>query len=293
MGTDSEHLIEQIIEALDGLRTSIAVLEDKLSLLVVKDTVASEEEIALEEETAIAEMPAFDISLDDSDAIAASVVEEAVAVSDIPDEEPASDNVEDIPEEMVVAEAADADVETEEIPVDEEVAVEEIPVGGQTQTLDESEIVAAAPEADDVASAVEEVEIPVDDVHDEEGDDDAGFFAPLEEPAPVLECINDEASTKVKPALMDVLAGKHAWRTDVPGLQVHNILSAISLNDRVLFINTLFGEDPLSFQETVTYFNSLEDFSGVEQYVSEHFSHWKLDSEPVYRFMMAVRRKLG
>jgi len=125
------------------------------------------------------------------------------------------------------------------------------------------------PVKDDVDREVVEVEIPA-------------------EP----ENINEMEAAHRKPALMDVMEEKLAWRIDIPGAPVNNILSAVSLNDRVMFINSLFGGDPLRFQETVAFFNSLESFDVVEDYVREHFADWDLESDTVYRFMMAVRRKL-
>ena len=82
------------------------------------------------------------------------------------------------------------------------------------------------------------------------------------------------------------------WMIDIPGSPVSNVISAISLNDRVLFINTLFGEDPGLFQQTINAFNSMESVSEAVSYVMANFPDWNLSSEVVYRLMMAVRRKL-
>lgn len=103
--------------------------------------------------------------------------------------------------------------------------------------------------------------------------------------------VNDEVEKPV--AVIDVVTEKRAWKTDMPGSKVQNILSAISLNDRILFINKLFGEDPVLFQRTIAKFNSFSEFAEAEAYVADNFTKWNLDSETVYRFMMAVRRKLN
>ncbi|MCQ2148005.1 MAG: hypothetical protein MJZ16_10875 [Bacteroidales bacterium] len=89
-----------------------------------------------------------------------------------------------------------------------------------------------------------------------------------------------------------MFAEKLRWKTDMPGSPVKNIVSAISLNDRALFINTLFNENPGLFQETISALNSMENFDAAMNYIAENFSSWNLKSEVVYRFMMAVRRKL-
>ncbi len=98
---------------------------------------------------------------------------------------------------------------------------------------------------------------------------------------------------KADTAVMDVMAEKQAWRTDRPGMPVKNIISAISLNDRVLLINTLFGENPMLFQETIAKFNGMASLSEALTYISENHADWDMNSEPVYRLMMAVRRKLS
>ncbi|MCR5463369.1 MAG: hypothetical protein K6F06_02375 [Bacteroidales bacterium] len=100
-------------------------------------------------------------------------------------------------------------------------------------------------------------------------------------------------TAKADTAVMDIMAEKQAWRTDRPGMPVKNIISAISLNDRVLLINVLFGEDPMLFQETIAKFNSMGSLSEALAFISENHPDWDMNSEPVYRLMMAVRRKLS
>ena len=102
--------------------------------------------------------------------------------------------------------------------------------------------------------------------------------------------IND--ATRAARSVNDRSATPHAWRTGLPGSPVRNILSAISLNDRVLFINTLFQEDPALFQSTIAQFNEMQTLDEAEAYIETHFPGWNLDSDIAFRFMMAVRRKL-
>lgn len=99
-------------------------------------------------------------------------------------------------------------------------------------------------------------------------------------------------SQKPETAVMDVMAEKQAWRTDRPGSQVKNVISAISLNDRVLLINVLFKEDPILFQNTISAFNGMTTLDEAISYIRTNFPDWDMNSEPVYRLMMAVRRKL-
>ena len=114
----------------------------------------------------------------------------------------------------------------------------------------------------------------------------------VEGPAPEpRKAILDTA--KADTAVMDVMAEKQAWRTDRPGMPVKNIISAISLNDRVFLINTLFGEDPMLFQETISKFNAMGSLSEALAYIDEKHPDWDMNSDAVYRLMMAVRRKLS
>ena len=85
---------------------------------------------------------------------------------------------------------------------------------------------------------------------------------------------------------------RYAWRKDMPGLAVRDIRSAIALNDRVLFINLLFQQDAVRFQNALNDLNAFETFPQAEEYLRTNYPQWNYDSEVVYRFMMAVRRKL-
>lgn len=133
-------------------------------------------------------------------------------------------------------------------------------------------------------------------------DDDLPFFDDAPAPAPVTPAPEKQTRKTVKAivdsmtaetAVMDVMADRQAWRTDRAGTPVKNVISAISLNDRVFLINVLFNEDPMLFQDTIAAFNGMANFQEAIDYVMEKFPSWDLNSEPVYRLMMAVRRKLG
>lgn len=82
------------------------------------------------------------------------------------------------------------------------------------------------------------------------------------------------------------------WMNDMPGGEVANMISGISLNDRVLFINTLFREDPSLFQSTISALNGMKSLEDAVAWLAARFPEWNLNSEVVYRFMMAARRKL-
>lgn len=120
--------------------------------------------------------------------------------------------------------------------------------------------------------------------------------APAEEPAPAVEPEPEIIDLSIDMAGMGARtvpdARNYQWMIDLPGGPIANVISAISLNDRVLFINTLFKEDPSLFQQTISAFNGMESISEAVSYVIANFPDWNLNSEVVYRLMMAVRRKL-
>ena len=120
----------------------------------------------------------------------------------------------------------------------------------------------------------------------EEDDDDMPLFA---EPQPLFEAALN--SPKAKKAVIDVMTDKQAWRTDLAGSPVRDLLSAISLNDRVHFIKTLFRDDAVLFQQTRAKINGMSSLDEVVDYVTANFD-WDMSSQTVYRFMMAVRRKV-
>ena len=127
---------------------------------------------------------------------------------------------------------------------------------------------------------------PLPEVFPEDDDDDLPLFA---EPESILEAA--QKSPKARKAVLDLMEDKQAWRTDMPGAPVKDILSAISLNDRVQFINVLFNEDPALFQQTRSMINTMETLDQAVEYITSTFD-WDMSSQVVYRFMMAVRRKV-
>lgn len=177
----------------------------------------------------------------------------------------------------------------------EPATVSTAPATGIAQFTGSAEATASAEtlepaETDGTAEAVTPTEAlgnqPEDDLP---FDDDFPTPEPKPEPKPKAAILD---SKKAETAVMDVMADNQAWRTDRPGSQVKNVISAISLNDRVLLINVLFKEDPMLFQSTISAFNAMATLDEAVDYILANFPDWNLNSEPVYRLMMAVRRKL-
>ena len=187
-------------------------------------------------------------------------IDETVPAADLPVEEPQTVEVQEIPLEV------EEDLTEDELV--EEIQVEEAPESIEDVLRD-------------LPAAVEEETV------EEEDDDLPGVF---DIPDPVT--VADKASVEAKPILNEVITADYAWRKDMPGTPVRDIRSAISLNDRVIFINLLFKEDAQAFVDTLSKINAMETLDQAVGFVCASFPEWDLSSELVYRFMMAVRRKV-
>lgn len=169
--------------------------------------------------------------------------------------------------------------------------------------------------ADTLISAIEEAEeaddLPADDLqsigqpaNDHLVDDQPAIDQPaIAQPAddlPPLELQELEPPVQELPepearqgkSLFEDFTISQAWRTDRPGAHVSDIRSAVTLNDRVLFINTLFNGDPVAFQDTMLAINGMRGMDELLDYLKDKDAGWDMDSDIVYRFMMAARRKL-
>ena len=152
---------------------------------------------------------------------------------------------------------------------------------------------------------------PVELDFDEELDGDLPEEIPAEAPAEIAEeapaepeveldlfgepvlRVNEKLGAGRSRSVGEKMEQKEAWRTAMPGTAVKDVRSAISLNDRVLFIRELFGGDAGLFQKAVDDINAMGSLDEMVAYVNERHPGWDLDSDTVYRLMMAVRRKLS
>ena len=192
--------------------------------------------------------------------------------------------VEEIP--LDLPEALEAPVEVTGEEADEAVAEETVQAVEQLTEEDDDLPFGEMP----VEIPVEvPVEIPAEPVQVEPEDDDLpGIF---DEPEPVT--VAAKAAVAARPTLNDSLAADQAWRRDMPGTSVRDIRSAISLNDRVIFINQLFEEDAQAFVNALSDINQMTTLDEVVEYLAARYPQWNMNSDLVYRFMMAVRRKIS
>lgn len=266
---------------LDDLEVKVNILSQELDVEEVEDTpIELDIEDVLDDVAVINSIAEIVEPVVDA-AESAPALSEPVVDVDEPDTALAEQNV-DVEESvsyMPSEEVADvfADLDSENSPADVEADAEEAAEAEEEADAEEEA------EAEEDAEVVEEAEtINAMEAVEEIADDDL----------PAVEILIDAAVANAKPAVIDAMTAKEAWRTDIPGSPVKDIRSAISLHDRILFINGLFGEDPILFQEVLTAINSMTSVDEVVGYLAEKRPDWDMNSDSVYRFMMAVRRRI-
>ena len=259
-----EKKLEEVINRLDALKREVAELE---AIVAELTAVHDEEPVDLSEP--------IDISLDDSVLPAEPDVELVAEPVVEPVAEPVAEP-EVVPEEEP---AVDLTVEPEDIPVEETV---EAPVA-EAEPAVEPEVIPAE----------EIVEAPAEDLPE-------GNFGLFGEEIPEeprkgrrrRDSIGEAVEGGSGKAVVDAMAVGAAWRTDIPGPEVKSLRSAIALGDQVLFISRLFRKDSALYQDTVDRLNRTGTLREAIAYLSETFPEWDLASDDVYKFMMAVRRKI-
>lgn len=260
MDMDRNEIIEELRREIAEIKSRVAVLEDKLAALE-NDKADPVEHIDLEQENILPDIAEIaDVEVPVEVPVVEPVEESAEEEIDV---KPVAEDIEDMPEETAVSE--------------EEAA--QVPEAQEVEDL---------PEADVQDNAGEDLP----------GDDGGSLFGGFGEVEPALgktravKTVNDANSSRVHKTIGESHTGTRAWLTDMPGPEVKDIRSAISLNDRVMFISSLFREDSMLFQDVVSKINAQTSIDKVVSYLEETFPEWNMDSELVYRFMMAVRRKI-
>ena len=321
-----EKKLEEVINRLEAVKEEVARLEALVAGLKAAEPTDVDAVPTLQADPADADDP-IDLTLDETDFVAlapavlaegepvyeggpgadaaAETVPETAFVAD--DAEPVEIPVEleDIPvevEDLPVVEQVDIEdisVEAEDLPAAERIEKEDIPV--EAEDLPTAEPAEMPVDAEDLPALerIEKEDLPVEaeESEPEDGDDLFGLFG--EELAPVQkeprgrrrrESIAEAAASTRTVA--DSMAVDVAWRTDIPGPEVRSLRSAIALGDQVLFIARLFRKDSALYQDTVDRLNATATLTEAIGYLSETFPEWDLGSEDVYKFMMAVRRKI-
>ena len=279
-------------QILNEIRTMMASIRQQMELLDAK--MAELQQITRSEDEVVApivlDIDTFDLPVEETpEALSVEGMPETLQAEEVSEDLPAEEISEEVPVEEV---AEDLPVEEEpsddlpfDLPVEEDLPEEiilEVPAD-QTPVVpaDPTPVVPADPApvvpADPAPTVIAGSARPTDGIAEANAKE-----SPAEE----------HLKPVVKEAIIDAMTEKQAWRTDMPGTQVKDVRLAISLHERVLFINHLFAENPMVFQATVNKVNASQSLDEVVEYIKETFPQWDLDSDLVYRFMMAVRRKI-
>ena len=304
MDKSPKEILAELDAELSALKTRVGEIEKKVELL--------RNELDLEPAEPL-DLGTADYLYDIADAVPEDIpaenVPEAVA-DDMPADvfaENAGENVvesvtDDIPEAESEAEPEaqpetepEAEPETEDLPESEpetELESEDLPEA-EPEAVPGQEIQAPETEAEPEQVAGTEPEPKSEDLPEEDGFSLFGGIAEEEEPkARKTKAPSEHRQYSGHKVIADQKYGNEAWRKDMPGPEVKDVRSAISLNDRVMFISTLFRDDSMLFQDVINKINALTTLEKAVQYLKENFPEWDMDSELVYRFMMSVRRKI-
>lgn len=309
MDKSPKEILAELDAELSALKARVGEIEKKVELL--------RNELDLEPAEPL-DLGTADYLYDIADAVPEDIpaenVPEAVA-DDIPADvfaENAGENVgESVPDDIPEAESesepeAECEVELEADPETEDLPESEPEVGQESAQEVEQEPedlpeavpakeIQAGPEteAEPEQVAGTEPEPKPEDLPEEDGFSLFGGMAEEEEPkAKKTKAPSEHRQYSGHKVIADQKYGNEAWRKDIPGPEVKDVRSAISLNDRVMFISTLFRDDSMLFQDVINKINALTTLEKTVQYLKENFPEWDMDSELVYRFMMSVRRKI-
>lgn len=309
MDKSPKEILAELDAELSALKARVGEIEKKVELL--RNELDTEPAEPLDLGTA-------DYLYDIADAVPEDIpaenVPEAVA-DDMPADvfaDNAGENVgESVPDDIPEAESEsepeaesesepEAEPETEDLP-ESEPEVEQKPaheVEQEHEDLPEAvpgKEIQAEPEteAEPEQVAGTEPEPKPEDLPEEDGFSLFGGMAEEEEPkAKKTKAPSEHRQYSGHKVIADQKYGNEAWRKDMPGPEVKDVRSAISLNDRVMFISTLFRDDSMLFQDVINKINALTTLEKAVQYLKENFPEWDMDSELVYRFMMSIRRKI-
>lgn len=301
MDKSPKEILAELDAELSALKARVGEIEKKVELL--------RNELDMEPAEPL-DLGTADYLYDIADAVPEDIpaenVPEAVA-DDMPADvfaENAGENVgesvpDDIPEPESESEP-EAEPETEDLPesepeVEQESAqeVEQEPEDLPEAVPGQGTQVESETEAEPEQVAGTEPEPKPEDLPEEDGFSLFGGMAEEEEPnAKKTKAPSEHRQYSGHKVIADQKYGNEAWRKDMPGPEVKDVRSAISLNDRVMFISTLFRDDSMLFQDVINKINALATLEKAVQYLKENFPEWDMDSELVYRFMMSVRRKI-
>lgn len=93
--------------------------------------------------------------------------------------------------------------------------------------------------------------------------------------------LNDQLVDESKPTLADVHLNK----------KIDSIKSSLSINQRFMFTNSLFGGDDTVFNEAIEYLDNCSNRAEAFDYIKNNYSEWDTESEEVSEFMELLDKK--
>lgn len=293
MDKSPKEILAELDAELSALKARVGEIEKKVELL--------RNELDLEPAEPL-DLGTADYLYDIADAVPEDIPAENLpeAVADDMPADVFAENVGENVGESVPDDIPEAESESESEPEPE---TEDLPESEPETELESEGLPEAEPEADsgkeiqagtEPEAELEQVAGPApEDLPEEDGFSLFGGMAEEEEPkAKKTKAPSEHRQYSGHKVIADQKYGNEAWRKDMPGPEVKDVRSAISLNDRVMFISTLFRDDSMLFQDVINKINALTTLEKAVQYLKENFPEWDMDSELVYRFMMSVRRKI-
>ncbi|ELR72652.1 hypothetical protein C900_01031 [Fulvivirga imtechensis AK7] len=98
-----------------------------------------------------------------------------------------------------------------------------------------------------------------------------------------FQTLNDHHSSSQKPSIAEI-----HQRQKITSIRKH-----ISINQRFMFINTLFEGDEESFNRTIDYLESCENKRSATSFLASEYPHWNEESEEVEEFMELLLKRLS
>lgn len=216
--------------------------------------------------------------------------ETEIILDDIPEDEIQEAAAEDIPEENTDNDAAfvpeEGSASAEEVIAEEASAVDTVPEDLPDAENGPDKNCSPAVKESETAMETEESAWGAVSLF---GDEEPAAAAPVRRRG-MKETLNDEVPAKK--TVLDTMTDNSAWRHDIPGPEVRELRSAIGLGDKVYFCHALFRDDNALYQDTVLKLNAMKKLDDAVEYLRATFPEWDWNSDKVYRFMMAVRRKV-
>ncbi|MDX1627385.1 MAG: hypothetical protein R3345_01730 [Fulvivirga sp.] len=100
----------------------------------------------------------------------------------------------------------------------------------------------------------------------------------------VNKILNDElAGNQPKGSIADVHKNQ----------KIHNIQEHLTINQRFMFVRTLFEGDEEAFQKTIDKIEHMDDRSKAMDYIEAKYPNWDKESEEVEEFMEIISKRLA